>query len=449
VVRSDGLALPFADDEFDRVCTGHFYGDPPVQVGSAGKPSMHRPFEPRADERVEAERPRAPDTGVLQSAQQAGGLLARSPGSPSELRASLLTADPQTRASLVLRLQRTAGNAAVGRVIARQPAPAPVEEPKASELATQPHAGGDEGGLLSLLDGARSAGAEAAETVGDVLGSLGEFFGFGEAKQPAAAPSAQPAPAPAPAPAADPLKDWKDKTPTTNAKYAAWIVEGETHGFVEWKVAKSKSQMQDLADGKKVKQADPSKKTTLGALFTLHALVGAKAKKWSADTTQAKETVAIGSFLRDDGHGSGGLIDINKLDWTGPDGPKQVSEALQALPKGKYGIGLPFQGEFFPIDEWFDVRAKKAVDDAKGGDPAPITSPSLRKFVTARYTATWNKDKKDKKDDPAPGWDFAASGSAVTRLKSADLKKAIKDLNSNGYSIYVFPDNDNHIHIQH
>jgi hypothetical protein len=37
----------------------------------------------------------------------------------------------------------------------------------------------------------------------------------------------------------------------------------------------------------------------------------------------------------------------------------------------------------------------------------------------------------------------------VTRLKSADLKEAIKDLNADGYSIYVFPDNDNHIHIQH
>jgi hypothetical protein len=87
-----------------------------------------------------------------------------------------------------------------------------------------------------------------------------------------------------------------------------------------------------------------------------------------------------------------------------------VSEALQALPAGKYGIGLPFQGEFFPIDEWFDVLAKKAVDDAKGGDPAPITSPSLEKFVTGRYTATWNKDKTNKKGDPAPDWDFAASG---------------------------------------
>ncbi|MDP9294583.1 MAG: hypothetical protein M3O90_09210 [Actinomycetota bacterium] len=351
----------------------------------------------------------------------------------------------------MLRLQRTAGNAAVGRVIARQPAQPPVAEPEASELATQPHAGGDEGGLLSLLDAAKSAGAEAAEMVGDVLGSVGEFFGFGEEKKPVAAPSAQPAPAPAPAPAAaaDPLKDWKDRTPTTNPEYATWILEGETHGFVEWRVATSKSQMQDLAAGKKVQQADPNKKTTLGALFTLQALVGGKAKKWSADTTKAKETVAIGSFLRGDAHGTGGSIDINKFDWTGADGPKQVIEALQALPAGKYGIGLPFQGEFFPADEWFDVRAKKAVDDAKGGDPAPITSPFLRKFVTGRYTATWNKDKKDKKGDPAPDWDFALSGSAVTRLKSADLKKAITDLKGKGVSIYVFPDNDNHIHVQH
>ena len=44
--------------------------------------------------------------------------------------------------------------------------------------------------------------------------------------------------------------------------------------------------------------------------------------------------------------------------------------------------------------------------------------------------------------------DKKAGGQAIDRLKSATLKAAIAELNGKGYKIYVFPDNDNHIHIQ-
>ena len=118
----------------------------------------------------------------------------------------------------------------------------------------------------------------------------------------------------------------------------------------------------------------------------------------------------------------------------------QVEEALRALPADSYGIGLPFQGEFFPKDEWLDERKKVAEAAAgEGGTPAAITQASLQKWVGTRYTATFADGK----------WvDAKTSGQAIDRLKSATLKAAITELNGKGYKIYVFPDNDNHIHIQ-
>jgi hypothetical protein len=63
------------------------------------------------------------------------------------------------------------------------------------------------------------------------------------------------------------------------------------------------------------------------------------------------------------------------------------------------------------------------------------------RWVGDTYTATWDAAK--------PGWvPASAGGSAFDHLKSADLTKAIRDLNHAGYGIYVFPDNDNHIHVQ-
>ena len=74
-----------------------------------------------------------------------------------------------------------------------------------------------------------------------------------------------------------------------------------------------------------------------------------------------------------------------------------------------------------------------------GGQPEPITDASLEKFTTKRFTSTYANGK----------WtDTKVAGSAVGHLKSATLKTATTELNGAGYDIYVFPDNDNHIHIQ-
>jgi hypothetical protein len=236
---------------------------------------------------------------------------------------------------------------------------------------------------------------------------------------------------------------------TTNAAHAQFILDADAKGFVHWTVAASKGQVESLAQGMKTEEADPLQKKILGGLKIIHDLIAQKARKWIGDPTKPKETVAVGSFLRSkDAHGTGRMIDINEFDWVGKDGPVQVAAALAALTPGSYGIGLPFQGEFFPRNEWFVTRATKAKADAKGGDPAPIAVPSLVKWTTHLYTATWNRRKTEGTKDK-PGWDMTrATGRAVDYLKSESLKKEIANLNKRGYTIYVFPDNDNHIHIQ-
>jgi hypothetical protein len=400
---------------------------------------------------------------------------------PEVLRSGLLAVDPETRASLVLQLQTRSGNATVERQIARAPSPeVAIESPEESsfrseleaalqEPATEPHGG--EGGtdiLKAIVKAAEEAGEAVAEVVeGAVEGvesmvsAIGRFFGFGDAEQaqsPAGGgptttttPTTTPTPAPAEDPAVTTVKDWSAKALTTNAEYAQWILDADTHGFVHWTGKDSKSQMEKLAKGEKVASADPKQAKILGGIAIIRDLIRAKTGKWIGDPTKEKGTVAIGSFLRStDAHGSGRMIDINELDWNGKDGPTQVADALGALTPGKYGIGMPFQGEFFPRDQWLVTRQTKAKAAAKDKDPDPVTDPSLVKWTNRLSTATWNPDKKNDKGDPAPGWDAkGAGGSAFDHIKSAELKKAIKDLNADkGFEIYVFPDNDNHIHIQ-
>jgi hypothetical protein len=238
------------------------------------------------------------------------------------------------------------------------------------------------------------------------------------------------------------VSDWHARPLTTNAEHAQWILDGEGLGFVTFTAGMgAKAQMADLAAGKKVSGVDPGG-ALLGALFTIHAVVDGRAARWLADPTQAKVALMVGSFIRTSGH-RGESIDVNGLDWTGKAGPGQVAALLRELPKGSYGIGLPFQGDFFPAE--LELAARMRAAQAKAGDggtPDPITTASLQRWVTGTYTAAWNAAK--------PGWDIAtAGGSAVSYLRSADLKKAIHDLNAAGYGIYVFPDNDNHIHVQH
>ena len=288
--------------------------------------------------------------------------------------------------------------------------------------------------------------AEADAIPADVLAEVGKA---------ALPPSDQPQPPAAP-PVPDEIGKWQARKPATNLEYAQWILDAEAHGFVKFlNVKRSKEQLESLRDGKPVVGADPADQEILGGLVISHALIAERASRWATDTNKPKEPFQMGDYIRKEkgGHSTGERVDIGGFDWSGSKGPDQIVTALKALPPDKYGIGLPFQGEFFPRDQWFNPQAKQAVADAEaaGKTTAEITTPLLTKGSTRKVTGTWSKDDVatiGQNWDVPPGWKLKSGGSAFGALKSAALKKAINDLNAAGYDIYVFPDNENHLHVQ-
>ncbi len=332
--------------------------------------------------------------------------------------------DPRTLPALARAIQQSAGNAALQRVLARQ---------RADVHAIEPHEGGDDVQGLGLL-----AQAEPGAPIpADVRLEAGD----------AAPASAVP----------DDVAKWQARKPATNPEYAQWILDAEALGFVKFSNPKrSKVQLESLRDGKAVVGADPADKEIIGGLVISHALIAERATRWAGDTNKPKEPFVMGDYIRKEkgGHSTGERVDIGGFDWTGSKGPDQIVTALKALPPDKYGIGLPFQGEFFPRDQWFNPAAKQAVADAEKADKttAEVTTPLLTKGSTLKVTGTWDKADVEtilQNWDVPPGWKLKpGGGSAVGALKSATLKKGIKDLNAAGYDIYVFPDNENHLHVQ-
>ena len=122
-----------------------------------------------------------------------------------------------------------------------------------------------------------------------------------------------------------------------------------------------------------------------------------------------------------------------------------LDDLASAWGAGNYGIGLPFQGQFFPGEEEMVGRVNAALAEAgKDGTPRDlIEPPSLVRYSPKRRGLKWDPDHK-----PNPRYVVTSEpADAVTRLKSAALKTKIADLRRTGVVISVFPDNNDHIHI--
>ena len=245
------------------------------------------------------------------------------------------------------------------------------------------------------------------------------------------------------------LQGWAAQQPATNPEWAKSILDAVTHGFVTIK-AGTRKQLEQFVDGKTVLSADGGASAALlGGLATVGAMIRGRATRWLADPSQGKQPFFFGDFVRDlkglsikDAHSGGAAVDIGGFDWTGANGPKQVMQTFEDLPAGTYTVGLPFQGQFFPLQENLAVRKKAAEKAAgEGAAPADVDSPSLVMWKGTRETATWNADKK-RWDDKVVSYD------ASSRLKSAELKAKVAELKSKGKSIGIFPDMPNHIHIK-
>jgi hypothetical protein len=232
------------------------------------------------------------------------------------------------------------------------------------------------------------------------------------------------------------------QTPKTTSERAEWILKAGDLGFATFNPKyKPDDDLRELKDGKKVKGVDPA--GDVDALLTMRDLVAGVITRWLADPKAAKAPVTLGSFLRKgaDPHGRAQAIDVNDLGFaTSVDG---VIRVLGDLSAATYGIGLPFQGDFFPPES--ELKAKKAAAEkaaaAKNVDPAPVSN-ALVLWAAHTYKASWDGAKK--------AWgpeEVDAHGAAFTLLKSKDLRDTFAQLRKSGYSFVIFPDNPEHIHI--
>ncbi|MDQ6882962.1 MAG: hypothetical protein M3077_01815 [Candidatus Dormibacteraeota bacterium] len=227
----------------------------------------------------------------------------------------------------------------------------------------------------------------------------------------------------------------------TNAGMAGWLLKAHDQGFVTFTSGmKTQDNLESLRDGKKVGNADPKDTTIFGALQTMHALAAARINRWVADPTKAKESIQVGSFIRTGAsagrHGTGAAIDINQGEFTGSAG--DVITVLKDLPQGSYGLGLPFQGDFFPPEKNLDT-----MKDAEKAKPAPgNVTGGLVKFTAHLYKAAYNGTTKAFGEP-----EVQSAGAAYTMLKSEALKTQLQAMRTAGTTLMIFPDNDNHLHV--
>ena len=213
------------------------------------------------------------------------------------------------RHEAVLRLQRTHGNQAVQRLLSGpetpvriQRAPAPTTAPPATTPAAAPVAAAAETKTLTPLEQAQALVQESPANV-------------------------------------------KDR--------AAWILKAADQGFVTFNTNKAKANLENVRDEKKVENLDP--KATGYDVPILEVEVGlAKdaAQRWiDAKGAGAKSSIQFGSMIRSgttDPHARGKAIDINALDMTtSVDATVMILNDLDTSIHTSYGLGFPFQGDFF------------------------------------------------------------------------------------------------------
>ena len=263
--------------------------------------------------------------------------------------------------------------------------------------------------------------------------------------------------------ALDPITELIALSPSTNPGYAGWLIKAAELGFAAFTDPRKEieNQLKSLAGDKKIGSI-PKDAAVLPGLKTMYSIVKASIDRWTKDgaSVEKKKPVALGSFIRNtvDRHGVGKAVDINELNFTSAAGVIQV---LGDLPVGAYGIGLPFQGEFFqPSDELKSKKEAQQKNLAKQAPVGPETSSSKEDQNASKIpvepdkitgaVVQWDSGEYESEYDPdTKKWKDKRVNSlgAVEHLKSDALKKKIKDMSTNGYALLIFPDAPNHLHI--
>ncbi len=260
----------------------------------------------------------------------------------------------------------------------------------------------------------------------------------------------------------DQARDLVTESPSSAKDRAKWILSASEEGFVTFNTKKQRQDVEDIRDEKKVGSLDPTAKNYLPILAVEVGLIKSAVQRWIDDEGKgSKPTIELGSLIRSgkDPHASGKAIDINKLKMvTSVDATITIIKDLDKSLHASYGIGLPFQGEFFdPSDELgtkkkiaesaAPKRAAAPSDAAAAGKGSPGSTISVKDGLKKFYTYVYGSTGTLK--DGVWSWTDTVqdAGGAHKHLKSQLLKDALAQKTKDGFTLVIFPDNDDHLHL--
>ena len=271
------------------------------------------------------------------------------------------------------------------------------------------------------------------------------------------------------------------ESPATTKDRAAWILKAADEGFVTFNTAKARENVENLRDEKKVESLDPKAAGYDVPILAVEvALTKRAAQRWlDAKGVGTKPSIEFGSMVRSAAgggpHAKGKAIDINALRMvTTVDATITILDDLDKTVHSYYGVGLPFQGDFFDAaDELKTKKAAAEVSAAAGGKPTTGTATGVAEGPDAGTKSTAQAGEKHatatvrdavvkfesriyqsagtRGPDGTWTWQDGVQDNewngAYKRLKSQKLKDTFADRRKDGFSFDIFPDNDNHLHL--
>lgn len=243
---------------------------------------------------------------------------------------------------------------------------------------------------------------------------------------------------------ADPAQDaakLAGEQPSTDVDYATWLLAAADAGFADlWK--DTRATLEAFSAGNPSHGINPSATDVkVLALVTMFELVRGAIRRWAGAPGGAKRAVTLGSFLRDKtGPHAGAAIDLPR--GMGPGTVDEVIAMLSDLSPGRYGIGLPFSGDYFDPRDELEAKQKAAqASAADGGAPAAVAG-GVKLDAAHTYKVGWDADRN--------AWSKPVTdqaGAAYTLLKSTALKDLLQRMRHAGSALVIFPDRPNHVHI--
>ncbi len=239
--------------------------------------------------------------------------------------------------------------------------------------------------------------------------------------------------------------------PGTNKAYAEWILKAKDLEFVTFCYASPQINLDAIIKGEKIGKVDSSKAEIIPALNLIHTLASKRIQKW-IDKGGDKPLLNVSSIIRPEGQGlhtSGRAVDITGFDFASEKSANDIIEVLDSLEKGTYEIGLPFQGPFFDLAEKITTEDLQKLVSEKQKSDKEAEVIELDGRLILRFPGYY-KVRYDGTDSPcelknAKQRDY--KGPAYNRLKNADLVRKIEQMEKNGFTLTIIPDNNGHIHV--